>query len=141
MRPRCSWMHSSPGVLVPGCTARPRNSRLWQSRRFWEAVDAALVNGGELLGLYEAYRRAVASAPAVGDTANSGPGGAVATVPPAAGDSERRDLLAEQPGLRHGAALAWDSAANASWSVWLIPSPAWHRSVAAPGCARDEYRL
>jgi hypothetical protein len=54
--------------------------RLWQSRGFWELVDAALTAGGELLELHDAYRQAVASAPAAGDTANSGLGGTVATV-------------------------------------------------------------
>ena len=54
--------------------------RVWQSRRFWERVDAALMAGGELLELHDAYRRAVGSAPAVGDSANSAAGETVATV-------------------------------------------------------------
>jgi len=55
--------------------------RVWQARRFWERVDAALMAGGDLLKLHDVYRQAVASASAVGDTANPDhPGGTVATV-------------------------------------------------------------
>jgi hypothetical protein len=67
------------GVLVPGPsrTARPRAAGF---DRTWERADVTLTAGGELLELHDTYRQAVASAPAVGDTANSGPGGTVATV-------------------------------------------------------------
>ena len=54
------------------------------------------------------------------------------TAPLRAGTVTGTISAASRPSLIAAAALAWDSAAKASWSARLMPSPVWSRSVAAP---------
>lgn len=89
------------GLTQPGLAAlldvsvttigHAETGRLWQSRQFWQHVDAALGAGGELLRLHEAYGEASASGagdppdddgPAPG---TAGPAGAAADQPPGPG--------------------------------------------------------
>src|SRR5690348_14657365 len=59
------------GLTQPGLAAvlglsvttigHAETGRLWQSRQFWEHVDAVLGAGGDLLRLHEAYGEATAS--------------------------------------------------------------------------------
>jgi hypothetical protein len=71
--------------------------RLWQSRRFWERVDAVLIAGGDLLRLHDLYRCATASASFAGDdggvTAGSA-GGVMTAVNGTATVNERAAVVA-----------------------------------------------
>jgi hypothetical protein len=50
--------------------------RLWQSRRFWDRVDAVLGARGDLLRLHDAYREAAAAGSGAADEGEAaGPGG------------------------------------------------------------------
>jgi DNA-binding transcriptional regulator YhcF (GntR family) len=81
------------GLTQPGLAGHARVSvttvghaetgRLWQSRRFWERVDAVLGAHGDLLRLHDAYREAAAAGEASGAGGASvlGAGDATATGP------------------------------------------------------------
>jgi helix-turn-helix protein/regulatory GntR family protein len=57
---------TQPGLARHACVSvttvgHAETGRLWQSRRFWERVDAVLGAHGELLRLHDAYREAAAA--------------------------------------------------------------------------------
>jgi len=64
--------HAAVSVTTVG---HAETGRLWQSRRFWDRVDAVLGAHGDLLRLHDAYREAAAAGSAAAVTA-SAPGGA-----------------------------------------------------------------
>jgi hypothetical protein len=80
--------------------------RLWQSRRFWDRVDAVLGAHGELLRLHDAYREAAAASgvAALVITRTSGLTGGSGVVGRAAGDTA---------GDAVGAGVAAEAAASA----------------------------
>jgi hypothetical protein len=56
---------TQPGLAAHACVSvttvgHAETGRLWQSRRFWERVDAVLGAHGDLLRLHDAYREAAA---------------------------------------------------------------------------------
>jgi DNA-binding transcriptional regulator YhcF (GntR family) len=74
---------TQPGLAAHACVSvttvgHAETGRLWQSRRFWERVDAVLGAHGDLLRLHDAYREAAAAgADGGGDGAAGAAGGDV----------------------------------------------------------------
>lgn len=66
--------------------------RLWQSRRFWDRVDAVLGAHGELLRLHDAYREAAAASAGTADAAGGVDVAGRADAAGAAGDRAPGDL-------------------------------------------------
>jgi GntR family transcriptional regulator len=64
--------HAAVSVTTVG---HAETGRLWQSRRFWDTVDAALGAHGDLLRLHDAYREAAAGGAAAVITRTAGAAG------------------------------------------------------------------
>jgi len=100
--------------------------RLWQSRRFWDRVDAVLGAHGELLRLHDAYREAAAASgvAALVVTRTSGRAGGAGVGPEAGGGSGGAADVAG--GVNVAGVAGWVGAAGAAGD----PEPG---DLAAPG--------
>ena len=104
--------------------------RLWQSRRFWDRVDAVLGARGDLLRLHDAYREAAAAGSGAaalageGEAAGTGGGEAAAT---SGGPAQPRGAASSVGCLPGGNVRAMPASVTIVWSdgtITTVHSPA-----------------